>query len=198
MNKPRRNLIGAGLAAPLLGGCFFGDDVFIEWDEEVLLHDKTTMMVHLKHRWQRLSRGFTPKGGNFILRDSWLTFDAGGATGKVTQFFKGFDPRFIGQWEGVWYVWLKGGPYHQSDLRPDQKWRLSREHSGAFAKLVDGKFVAHAHQEFPKIFTHTNFFRVTVQPDKLFVLDKQRLTLAKKQEWPDSFHTYGYEIHNYR
>ncbi len=197
MNETRRNLIGAGLTTPLLGGCIFGDDVFIEWDEEVLLHDQTTMMVHVKYRWERLSRGFTPKGGSFIDRDSWLTFDAGGPNGKVNQFFKGWKPRFIGQSEGIWYVWLTGGSYRNFEAEPGQNWNLSQEHAGEFGVLRSGAFVPIPRSQFPKEFTLTNFFRLKRQPETFFPLRGQKLTLAKKQEWPDKWNTYAYQIHNH-
>jgi hypothetical protein len=199
MNKTRRHLLGAGLAVPMLGGCIFSHDVFIEWEEEILLPDGKTMTVHVKHSWQRMTRGFTPKEGRFIARDCWLTFDADGTNGKITQLFKGWRPLLIGHREGVWYVWLHGGgPYYQSDLQPDQKWQLDPQQNGAFAALQSGKFVAIAQSTFPKEFLLTNFFRVTSEPKIFFVLDKQKLTLEKKKEWPDKFHTYAYPIYNYR
>jgi hypothetical protein len=197
MNKTRRHLLGAGLTVPMLGGCIFSHDVFIEWEEEILLPDGKTMMVHVKYRWERLSRGFTPRGGRFILRDSWLTFDAGLPVGKVTQYFQGFGPRFIGLHDGVWYVWLDGGSYYQSHLKPDQKWQFSKEIRGAFAKLVDDKFQAIQRSEFPSAFTKTNFLWVRVEPRDFFQLNGAKLTLSKKNNWPDRENSFPYLIHNH-
>jgi hypothetical protein len=135
----RRNFTAAALTAPLLTACIYGQYFDIEWDEEVLLHDGRVIVVHVKHTYERLQNGFTRYGGKIIHRDSMLSFDAGGTTGRVTQLFKAGAPLLIDQVDGIWYIAFYWNQRWHRDLLGGQNWGGSTNGLGQYVATVQGK-----------------------------------------------------------
>ena len=187
----RRKFIVAAGATPLLTGCFWGRHFDLEWEEEVQLHDGRVIVVHLKHTYERLHREFG-RYASAIARDTELAFDAGGTTGKVTQLFKGFQPIFLGQHEGVWYSVLSGDYYYGSRKLPGQDWgELEGPYSQWAIKLVDGKWQPMSMSRLPRLFQEPNMLvKKGVASDHAKYAGKH-LTLQDKKAWVQE-HPYDY------
>jgi hypothetical protein len=168
---------------PSLGGCIYPKYFDLEWNEEVQLHDGRVIVVHLKHTYERLYQGITPYGGTILPRDTTLTFDAGGSSGKLTQLFKGFHPLFLGEYDGVWYVILYGSHYYKSEQIPGQNWGLNWYGSGQVARLEGKGFVPISLHDLPAVFTKPNMLYLHGSASEHAQWDGKRVTLETKAEW---------------
>jgi hypothetical protein len=97
--------------------------------------------VHIAHRYMRLETSLSELGGlSSPPRDTTMEFDAAAGTGVVKQLFKGFDPTFLGQKNGIWYAILIGGYRLKNREIPGQDWGDQEGPYGQWAiQLVDGK-----------------------------------------------------------
>lgn len=187
----RRNFtLGAG-AGLLLSGCLWDKHFDLSWDEEVQLHDGRVIVVKLKHTFERLQPGFGRYGGTNILRDTTLTFDAGGLSGTVSQLFKGHHPLFIGQADGVWYTTIYGAPYYRSQEIPGQNWGLHWYDCNPAAKLGGQGFEPISIHDLPAIFQEANVLVLNAPADELAKFNNGRVTLKDKEEWLQT-HRSGY------
>jgi hypothetical protein len=187
----RRSFFGISLFTSLLSGCLWRKNFDLEWEEEVLLHDGRVIVVKIKHTYERLRPGITRYGGQNIPRDTTLTFDAGGSTGTVTQLFKGYQPMFLGQHEGVWYVTIAGGDYYRSKEIPGQNWGLHWYDCSPAAKLVGARFEPISIHDLPALFEKPNLLLLYGTAEEHAAFDGGRVTLAKKLEWVQK-HPPGY------
>jgi hypothetical protein len=177
-------LLSAAMSPLLLSSCFYGKNFDLEWDEEVQLHDGRTIVVHLKYTYERLAPGLLPHGGTNILRDSVLTFDAGGRTGRVSQVFRGYHPMFLDQHEGTWYSVLYGGDYGQSRLLPGGDWGEMEGPYGQWTiKLVEGKWMAISMRDLPDQFQVPNVMILYGDASEMASFSGRVVTLADKQRW---------------
>ncbi|MFS2035132.1 hypothetical protein ACEN8I_14010 [Polaromonas sp. CT11-55] len=179
----RRALLLAAASTSLLSGCLYDRWFDLEWDEEVQLHDGRVIVVHLKRSYERLNQGFTRYGGTIISRDTTLTFDAGGTTGKVTQLFKGFGPSLLDQHEGAWYVTLRGGSYYRSQEIPGQDWgRYAWGDCDEVAKLVGTQFVPIRIHDLPRALREPNMLLYGTAAEYA-QFHELRISLKNKEAW---------------
>lgn len=188
----RRTLLGCVAALCLLTGFFWPDFFDLEWDEEVLLPDGQTIVVHRKQHFQRYSKGLTPYGGVNRPLDTTLTLDAGGASGRVTQLFMGFRPLFLGRDGDTWYAVIIGNYYGKSREVPGQDWGDLEGPYGQWAvKLVGEKFVPISMLELPATFKKPNMLLLYGDAKELSQFDGKRVTWADKAKW-EEIHPPGY------
>jgi hypothetical protein len=188
----RRVLLLAVASAPLLNGCLYDRWFDLEWDEEVQLHDGRVIVVHLRHTYERIQQGFTRYGGTIMSRDTTLTFDAGGASGKVTQLFKGFDPLFIGQDRGAWYAVIYGNYYYKSQEIPGQDWgELEGPYDQWAVKLAGKNFVPISMLELPASFQEPNMLLLYGRAEEHAQFAGKTVTLTDKAAWK-TLHPPGY------
>ena len=162
----------------------------LTWDEEVQLHDGRVIVVRLKHTYERLHREFG-RYTSAIPRDTELSFDAGGSTGRVTQLFKGFHPMFLGQDQGVWYVILMGGAYHKSAEIPGRKWGLNWYDCNHVAALQGSQFKPVSVHDLPAGFSRHNMSLLSGDVSEHASFDGKLVTLTDKAAWLDR-HPPGY------
>lgn len=106
----RRAIVGTLAATALLGACGFTDEYALSWDEEVLLHDGTMIVV-------RVTRYFTRDFQlptfqlQYYLRDMQIEFDAGPPWGKYRRRFTGYEEvAMVDRKDGNWYLIIHGDP----------------------------------------------------------------------------------------
>jgi hypothetical protein len=180
----RRDFTAAALTAPLLSGCFYDRFFDIEWDEEVLLYDKRVINVRLKYRFERLSRELTRYGGAIVPRDATLTFDAGGDAGQITQFFKGVNPVYLGQHNGIWYAVLSGGYYAGSRETPGQDWGNYETSNAQLAiKLVGKQFKPISIFELPDEIQEYNLLWLNGTVQEYVAFSGKTINLEQKTSW---------------
>ena len=188
----RRALLGTALSSLLLSACVYGKNFDLEWDEEVQLHDGRTIVVHLKYTYRRLYQGLTPYSGTNQPLDTTLSFDAGIPTGVVTQWFKGFLPMFLGQYDGVWYAVLYGNYYDDSRKVPGQDWGEMEGPYGQWAiKLIDGAWKPISMAELPSVFQTPNVLMLYGSAQEHADFAGHRVTLQDKANWLEK-HPLGY------
>jgi hypothetical protein len=134
----RRNFSVAVAAIPMMSGCFWDNHFNLAWEEEVQLHDGRVIVVKVKHTYERLRSGFTRYGGTNILRDSAITFDAGGTTGLVTQELKGGWPLSLEQVDGSWYLVFYWNSDWSPSLRGGQDWGQDQNGHGQHVAVLQG------------------------------------------------------------
>ncbi|EJL86530.1 hypothetical protein PMI15_01377 [Polaromonas sp. CF318] len=179
----RRNLLLAAASTPLLSACLYDRRFDLDWDEEVRLHDGRVIVVHLKNTYERIHQGFTRYGGTIMSRDTTLTFDTGGTSGKVTQLFKGYSPSLLDQHEGAWYVTLRGGPYYRSEEMPGQNWgRYPSLNCDEVAKLVGTEFVPIRIQDLPRALRMPNMLLYGTAAEHA-QFHERRISLKNKEDW---------------
>jgi hypothetical protein len=189
----RRKVLIASLAWPAcVSGCIYGDDFQLDWSEDVRLLDGRVIVIHLKHRYERLRQGPTPYSGLSIPRDTELTFDAGGAMGKVTQMFVGYHPMFLDQYEGTWYGVIYGSDYGHSRKLPGGDWGPLEGPYGQWAiKLVGGRWQPLSMRQLPEVFKEPNVLMLYAEASELSTFDGRRITLKDKAKYLEA-HPLGY------
>ena len=153
-----------------------------EWDEEVQLTDGRIVVVHVRHTFERIRRTFDRYGGA-IGRDTELSFDAGGSTGKVTQLFKGYAPILLDQDQGQWYLMIYGGSYGKSRLIPGQNFGLSWYGCGPVLQLQGDRFVPISVHDLPTMFKQPNFLMFHGEKREHALFDGRLVTVLEKREW---------------
>ncbi len=153
-----------------------------EWDEEVQLTDGRIVVVHVRHTFERIQRTFDRYGGA-IARDTELSFDAGGATGRITQLFKGHAPLLLDQEQGQWYLMIYGAPYYKSELIPGQNFGLAWYGCGQVLRLLGNKFVPISIHDLPASFKQPNFLRLMGPLSEHARSDHTVVTVGQKREW---------------
>jgi hypothetical protein len=109
----RRALLGstaALLPTLALGGCGYRSEYALSWDEEVLLHDGTMIVVHVtRYFWRDFQ---LPTFQSFyVLRDMEIAFDAGPPWGRYRRRFTGYSQvSMIDRMDGNWYISIAGDP----------------------------------------------------------------------------------------
>ncbi len=76
---------------------------YIEWDEEVRLHDGRVLIVHIKRSFERYRR-FDRWAGRRV--DTEINFDAGPSLGKLHRKFERYDVTLLEEEGGNWYIGL--------------------------------------------------------------------------------------------
>jgi hypothetical protein len=188
----RRTILSATLALPLLPGCYKPGPFDLVWDEEVLLPDGRVIVAHMTHTYMRLESSLAEFGGTSSPRDTTMEFDAGAGIGIVKQLFKGFEPMFLGQKDGVWYAILIGGYRFKNRSLPGQDWGdIEGPHGQLAIKLVDGKWLPTSLRAFPPEFQRPNMLLLYGTAKELSVFHQQRVTLKDKAAWLEK-HPLGY------
>jgi hypothetical protein len=109
----RRALLGSTasvLPVLALGGCGYRGEYALSWDEEVLLHDGTMIIVHVtRYFWRDLQ---LPTFQSFyVLREMEIAFDAGPPWGRYRRRFTGYSWVYmIDRKDGNWYIGIAGDP----------------------------------------------------------------------------------------
>lgn len=185
-------ILSLGIAAiSTLAGCLWDKHFDLTWDEEVQLHDGRVIVVKVTHTYERLRRELG-RYTSAIPRDTELSFDAGDATGRVTQLFKGFHPMFLGQYEGTWYAVLYGGYYYKSRELPGQDWGELEGPYGQWAiKLDKGKWQPVSMGRLPAIFQEPNMLILKGNAGEHAEFSGKTVTIQNKQAWI-ALHPYGY------
>ena len=187
----RRTFVAATVAAPLLSACYEPGPFELVWDEEIQLPDERVIVAHMAHSYMRLESSLSEFGGTSSPRDTTMTFDAGANTGVVKQLFKGFQPMFLGQKDGVWYAILIGGYRFKNREIPGQDWGEQQGPNDHWAiRLVDGKWQPMQLCDFPEEFQKPNMLLLYTTAKELSKFDKQRVSLVDKAAWL-SIHPYG-------
>lgn len=178
----RRTLLASVATVPMVTGCFWDKYFDLSWDEEVQLHDGRVIVVKLKHTYERLHREFGPYT-SAIPRDTELSFDAGGTTGRVTQLFKGFHPKFIGQYDHVWYTIIYGSHYYKSNEIPNQNWGLNWYDCDRVAVLQGTQFKPQSIHDLPLAFEKQNLLLLYGDASEHAQFNGKRVTLRDKAAW---------------
>ena len=97
----RRSMLLLPLAIPAITACYYPEFFYTSWDEEVLLHDGTIIVVKFKFKFERRSQ--FKEFDDIMLRDTAITFDSGPPFGIVTQEFRRMQPVLLNKYEGIWY-----------------------------------------------------------------------------------------------
>ncbi len=109
----RRALLGSTavlLPTLALGGCGYRSDYALSWDEEVLLHDGTMIVMHVTRYFWRDFQLATFQS-LYVLRDMEIAFDAGPPWGRYRRRFTGYSWIYmIDRKNGNWYLALSGDP----------------------------------------------------------------------------------------
>jgi hypothetical protein len=177
----RRSLIGMTCLAPLLTGCIYSRTFELEWEEEALQPDGRIVVVHLKRKYERLTQGFTPYGGQNLFWESTLMIDAGPPLGRVRQLFRGFWPMFVGDHANVWYAVIAGGYPNLPAGSEVQNWGDYETDSSQLAiKLVDGAWKPVSLLELPEVFQRPNLLIPAEDLSKLAQFDGKRVRLSDK------------------
>lgn len=188
----RRTFVAATVAAPLLSACYEPGLFDLVWDEEILLPDGRVVVAHMTHSYMRLESSLSEFGGTSSPRDTTMTFDAGTGTGVVKQLFKGFQPMFLGQKDGVWYAILIGGYRFKNREIPGQDWGDSQGPYGQLAiRLINGKWLPMKLCDFPEEFKKPNMLLLYATAKDLSKFNQQSVSLADKAAWL-AIHPYGY------
>jgi hypothetical protein len=109
----RRALLGSTavlLPTLALGGCGYRSEYALSWDEEVLLHDGTMIVVHVtRYFWRDFQ---LPTFQSFyVLRDMEIAFDAGPPWGRYRRRFVGYSEIWmLERKDGDWYIGIAGDP----------------------------------------------------------------------------------------
>jgi hypothetical protein len=179
----RRTFTMTAMATPLFSACFYDQYFDIEWDEEVLLHDGRVIIVKLKHTYERLQQGATKYGGKNILRDSTITFDAGGTTGVITQLLKGGWPLCLDQVDGIWYLVFYWNARWSPSLLGDQNWGEDQNGNGQYVATLQGKnFKTISICVLPAKVQKPNFYFLRSDLKKIAALNGKLITLSVKQD----------------
>jgi hypothetical protein len=133
-----RRSFPAAFVTPLMSGCLWDRYFDLAWAEEVQLHDGRVIVVRIKHTYERLQRGFTRYGGRNLLRDSAITFDAGGTIGLVSQELKGGWPLSLEQVDGSWYLVFYWNSGWSPSLRGSQDWGPDQNGHGQRVAVLQG------------------------------------------------------------
>ena len=154
----------------------------LQWDEEVELADGRVVVVHVRRTFERLRFRFDPYAGA-ITRDTELSFDAGGTTGRVTQLLKGYAPILLDEEQGRWYLMIYGGSYGKARLIPGQNFGLSWYGCGPVLQLRGAHFVPISVHDLPAAFKQPNFlmFHGEIREHALF--HGRLVTVSEKREW---------------
>jgi hypothetical protein len=184
----RRTFAAAAVATPLLTGCLWDRYFDVQWNEQVSQPDRKVITVHLKVRFERLFnvfREFTRYGGAIVPRDATLTFDAGGDTGQVVQFFQGLQPVYLGKHDGTWYVVLSGGRgYNEASRKtPVQDWGEWGGSAHLPAKLVGKQFQPISTLELPDEVQKPNLLWLNGTIQEHVAFEGTTITLEQKKDW---------------
>lgn len=175
----RRKVIASLLTLPLLGGCYpqYFD---LGWDEEVTLHDSTTIIAKFNFKHERRSR-FT-KHESAMIRDTTLSFEAGPPFGRVTQVFVRVQPMLLNKFEGNWYVVIRQWGGDSISKEATKQWGDSQ--SGYFEwplKLTNTGFKSIPLAEFPDPINKLNLVAY-LAPEEMAELNGQLLRMNGRKE----------------
>lgn len=141
----------------------------LEWDEEVLLHDQRTIVVHIQRSYERHS--LFSRAGSVRLATG-ISFDAGPPFGRVSHQFAPEEVALIDQHQQVWYF-VAAPP--AAGLRQDEPLPV-------FWTLRPGQALQPARrgEKLPDTFTRWNVMPATPDAAALLQFDNTRLELAQK------------------
>ena len=188
----RRAMLISAASTPVLGACNWDRFFDLSWEEEVKLHDGRVIIVKLKYTYERISTSNFGRYESAIPRDTEMSFDAGAPYGFVSQTIKGFNPMFLDQKEGVWYMVMYGSPYRNSENIPGQDWGPSENGYGQrTAILQDGQFKSVSMRTLPEIFIEPNMLMLYGSAAEHAKFKGTRVTLAQKRAFLEK-HPLGY------
>lgn len=186
---PRRAILLSVLGTPLLSGCLPERFFDISWDEDVQLHDGSTIAVTMKFIYERLGGPIhASKYGSSILRDTSISFDAGAPSGRVTQLFRRQRPVVLDRsGAGEWFVVLQGRAppapgQSQPDWGPDQNGNGQR-----MGRLEQGSFQPANLRDLPDWVEGANMLMDYAPIEELALFDKKRVTLSVKQGYLNKY-----------
>jgi hypothetical protein len=145
----------------------------LAWDEEVQLHDKRIINVHMARSYERRSLLSRHDSKRLATR---ISFDAGPPFGRFSHPFAADDVALIDQHQQVWYVVTApaGGDLRQGEQAP-AFWMLRPGHTLQQAARGD---------KLPEAFTRWNVMPATPDAAGLARFDNTRLRLEQKmQHW---------------
>jgi hypothetical protein len=144
-------------------------------------------VVRLKHTYERLHREFG-RYTSVVARDTELSFDAGGSTGRVTQMLKGGDPLFLDQKDGRWYLLFSWSSHWSLQLLQGQDWGPDQNgHGQRVAVLQGASFKPVSICALPDEFQQPNFLVRYAEADELSRFDGKRVTLQDKRKYLNSY-----------
>jgi hypothetical protein len=183
------------LQALLLGGVLLGLYVWqfgwqspwhfeLAWDEEVQLHDKRIITVHMARSYERRSLLSRQDSKRLATR---ISFDAGPPFGRFSHQFASDDVALIDQYQQVWYVVATpaGGGLREGEQAP------------AFWMLRPGHTLQQAARGYklPEAFTRWNVMPATPDAAGLAKFDNTRLGLEQKMlHWAAHPRSDGVEV----
>lgn len=188
----RRLLLAIAAVLPLLASCHRPGWTDLVWSEEVLLPDGRTVVVNMTHTYFCFNYRFKEFGGTCSPNDTTMTLNTGAAAGLVTQLFKGFQPMFLGEKNGIWYAILIGGYRYKNREIPGQDWGDQQGPYGQWAiRLVDGRWQPMPLADFPVEFQRPNMLLLYGTGQELSKFQHGRVTLQDKSDWV-AVHPPGY------
>lgn len=187
-----RHLLATVLFVPLLFGCHRPGWTDLVWSEEVLLPDGRTAVVNMTHAYYCFNYRFKEFGGTCSPNDTTMTLNTGTAAGAVTQLFKGFQPMFLGEKDGIWYAILIGGYRYKNREIPGQDWGDQQGPYDQWAiRLVDRKWQPMPLADFPAEFQRPNMLLLYGTGQELSKFQHGHVTLKDKAAW-EAVHPPGY------
>lgn len=175
----RRNFVAAA-ATTALSGCGYPRQFTLEWMEEVALSDGSTVELGLKYFYDR--RDKYSEYTNAILRDTELTFDAGGDAGRINQRFVRVRPMLLDKLYGDWYAVLQG----RSRLAPSQggqDWGVPNIVDQYGAVLRGRKFIPLPIGQLPIEMRSANILMDYAPVDVLKDFNGKKVTLQDKKDY---------------
>lgn len=141
----------------------------LAWDEEVQLHDKRIIDVHIARTYER--RSLLSRGDSRRLATR-ISFDAGPPFGRFSHQFAPDDVALIDQYQQVWYFVAApaGGGLREGELAP-AFWTLRPAQALQQAARGD---------KLPDVFTRWNVMPATPDAATLAQFDNTRLPLDQK------------------
>ncbi|GAB3472764.1 hypothetical protein [Polaromonas eurypsychrophila] len=174
LKKAAPTLLLAGLLLALYAWQFGLQSPYrfeLEWDEEVQLHDKRIINIHIKRSYERHS---LLSGWEGIHRATEVSFDAGPLFGPFSARFAPDDLALIDQDQQVWYfatVRSAGTGLNRSGNRLPPFFTL---------KPGTGLVEAGRGEKLPEVFTRWNVMSATPDATGLVKFHNTRVGLAEK------------------
>ncbi len=153
----------------------------IEWNEEVLLHDRQVIVVHVKRTYERRDRFSKYEHTSF--RRNELLFDSASGEGRITLSSR-LGISYLDRIDGIWYAVLFGqGPYgNYPDEMPDRWGRDYTVREERLVRLVTDKFMPVSWDSAPPgAILHNNLVVGSMPLEVLAGFDGKKMSLDDKK-----------------
>ncbi len=159
----------------------------LEWDEEIQLHDGRVMVAHVKTTYERLHREFG-RYTSAIQRDTEISFEPGGGTGRITQLLKGGRPLLLDQQDKTWFLVFSWSSHWNHQLLQGQDWGPDQNGNGQRVAMLKGtQFKPVSICILSDKFQQPNLLVHSADADTLSKFNGKLVTLQQKNEYLNKY-----------